>query len=738
PEDVADAVRRVAAASARVPEAAPGELPAVLADPPWLNPRRPVLTGLTVPEARLVWQEGEREKWLQWDPKTEKPENPDWAALVEAYTSAGHDSGNVQLMVYGPEELIRPLMPRWKGYGVRWAHVWMRPLAARYGLDALPPAVRTAKAFPDTCCEPLMPYLDGGVAMFMAEGLVKRGALLAPARRWFGRHGVDAVPLLVPAALGDRSKDRRPAETALRYVRDLRGLDGVVAAARDAHGDEAAEAVRTLLSAPPVETGLDKPPAVGAWLDPTPLPQVLLRGRERALPRDAVGRLVEVLALPAPYAMDELAEACAPGTLSDFGWALFQQWLDAGKPSKDAWALRQLGRTGDDDTVRRLTPVIRAWPGEGGHKNAVHGLDVLAEIGTDVALMHLHGIAQKVKFKGLQAEARERIRQVAERLDLTTDQLADRLVPDFGLDADGGMTLDYGPRRFLVRFDEQLKPFVADEDGKRRKTLPKPAAKDDPELAPAAYQAFAGLKKDVRTVAADQLRRLEQAMVTRRRWTPAEFGEYIVRHPLVWHIARRLVWLAEDGGTATAFRIAEDRTFADAGDEAFALPGSARVGVAHPLDLGDTVKAWSEVFADYEITQPFPQLTRPVHALTEQERGSGRLERFEGLKLPFGDVLGLVKLGWERGAPLDAGVERWIYRRVADRRYVVIDLDPGFAVGALDATGDHQVLDYVWLAVEPTDFWPSKGTPLTFGELHPVMASEILSDLTALADKAEK
>ena len=55
-----------------------------------------------------------------------------------------------------------------------------------------------------------------------------------------------------------------------------------------------------------------------------------------------------------------------------------------------------------------------------------------------------------------------------------------------------------------------------------------------------------------------------------------------------------------------------------------------------------------------------------------------------------------------------------------------------------DATGDHQVLDYVWLALEPTDFWPSKGTPLTFGELHPVMASEILSDLTALAEKAEK
>jgi len=44
---------------------------------------------------------------------------------------------------------------------------------------------------------------------------------------------------------------------------------------------------------------------------------------------------------------------------------------------------------------RRLTPMIRAWPGESAHARAVIGLDVLAAIGSDVALMHLHGIAQK-------------------------------------------------------------------------------------------------------------------------------------------------------------------------------------------------------------------------------------------------------------------------------------------------------------------------------------------------------
>ncbi|MCQ0018518.1 DUF4132 domain-containing protein [Actinomadura madurae] len=60
------------------------------------------------------------------------------------------------------------------------------------------------------------------------------------------------------------------------------------------------------------------------------------------------------------------------------------------------------------------------------------------------------------------------------------------------------MTLDYGGRRFVVGFDEQLKPFVTDEDGKPRKSLPKPGVRDDETLAPAAYKRFADLKKEAR------------------------------------------------------------------------------------------------------------------------------------------------------------------------------------------------------------------------------------------------
>ncbi|KPC74321.1 hypothetical protein ADL26_11425, partial [Thermoactinomyces vulgaris] len=147
------------------------------------------------------------------------------------------------------------------------------------------------------------------------------------------------------------------------------------------------------------------------------------------------------------------------------------------------------------------------------HKRAVTGLAVLGAIGTETALRAIQGIADRVKFKGLKEEARRQIDAIAAELGLTRDQLADRLVPDFGLGEAGALVLDYGPRAFTVGFDEQLKPYVTDEDGKPRKTLPKPGAKDDPELAGPAYRRFTELKKELRAVAVDQVRRLEAAMI---------------------------------------------------------------------------------------------------------------------------------------------------------------------------------------------------------------------------------
>ncbi|MCC3655188.1 DUF4132 domain-containing protein [Streptomyces sp. S07_1.15] len=787
-EEVAETVAGLLDPAGRVADAPAEALPALLVSPPWTRKRvvrKPrTVTGLSAcAPARVVWLPGEREEWAATESSSREwyrrfRLEKDVARLREGGGPLRHHT--VNLFAEGPEDLVRPLLDDWQPDTLWDADEAMKPVAARFGTEALPGLRRTAARHPATLGAILLPYLDVEVARLMADWSMRLKSAAGTARSWFERHGAAPAALLVPDAVGAAGPARRRAEHALRLIAARHGA-GAVREAAAGYGSEAAAAVEELLSADPLENALPaRMPQADAWAEPALLPQVLLRDDRGALPSASVRHLLTMLAISKPGqvypGVGIVRETCDPGSLARFAWALFEQWRLAGMPAKDSWALHALGLLGDDDTVRALSPVLRAWPGQGAHHRAVEGLDVLAAIGSDVALMHLHGIAQRVKFKALKVRAKEKIAEVAAGLGLSGEQLADRLVPDFGLDANGSAVVDYGPRRFTVGFDEQLRPYVLDEDGKRRKDLPKPGARDDAELAPLERKRFLALKKDVRTVASDQVRRFESAMVEGRVWSAAEFRELFVAHPLLGHLVRRLVWLCATGGggaeaggagagtaagapgagtsatgsggggtggadsgggtrgkrSVTAFRVAEDRTFADAGDEEFTLPGDATVRLAHPLNLGAELPVWAELFADYEILQPFPQLGRPVHRLTEQEAAGGRLGRFEGITVDTRKLLGLERRGWQRGEPQDAGVECWISRRVAEKRWVILNPSDGIAVGAIDIFPEQKV-EAVWLHNRPGDWSPPhQGIELAFADIDPVILSEVIADLTEL------
>ncbi|WP_344610172.1 DUF4132 domain-containing protein [Dactylosporangium salmoneum] len=730
-------VEAVIAEGAGAPEAPASALPEVLVSPPWTT-RGPkakplVVAGLAFDgEPELRWLDGEREAWAV-PPVLREP----WwrlevgieeaVAQFRAGTLAGQHQ--VTLMLTAPDDVVADLLPGWRPARVWDAARWLPPLIARHGLAALGAAVHVAEKVPAANTGMLLPLASPAVAAHFATTAVRLKALRAGTLAWVERHPGYAARALAPAALGKPGPARRGAEDVLRLAA-ARHRDALLEAAEDSHGPQAREALTALLGADPLRLLPAKIPDLAAWAEPALMPRILLADGSGALGPDATRHVCTMLAISKP---DEVypgvaivREACDPRSLAEFAWAMFTTWQSVGAPPKEAWPLHALRWFGDDDTVRRLAPIIRAWPGEGGHAKAVTGLDILAEIGTDIALMHLHGIAQRVKFKALKERAAEKIDEVAAGLGLSAEQLADRLVPDFGLDARGTLTLDYGPRQFVVGFDEQLRPYVTDPSGARRKDLPKPGARDDQRLAPEAYKAFAALKKDVRTVAADQIRRLETAMLTERTWPAADLRAYLVEHPLVGHITRRLVWSA-DGLT---FRVAEDLTLADAEDEAVTLPPDATVRLVHPVRLtAGELAAWSGVFADYEILQPFPQLGRAVHALTPDELGETTLERFGGHDHPTTTLLGLERRGWHRGEPMDAGVQNWLWKPTLDGGAIVADLDPGIPIGALDISPTQRIRA-IWLNTAPGGSWRPRQLTRTFATLDPLDASEMLRDLT--------
>ncbi|MBO4270987.1 DUF4132 domain-containing protein [Microbispora triticiradicis] len=724
-DEAAGRINKIAAAAA-VPAAPLEALPEVLVSPPWTRPRtvrKPVVVDdlMCTDEPAVVWRPGERDTWSSARSEHRSWDRPrhEWkkvASRIAAQIAAGGQTPSyafdeIALFVAGPAELTAPLIGKWRPGDLWWVSDWMPQVAARFELAALPMMLDSARRAPVQIAPALLPFTAPEIAVLMAEWLTRLKSVRATALAWLARHPETAARALIPAALGKPGVPRRQAERALAVLAAGGGRDAVTEAAAG-YGPAAEAAVADLLSADPLDALPARMPVLPEWAEVAVFTPVHLRGGAGVLPPDAVRHVMTMLAISRPgdpYAgLTLVKEACDSRGLADLGWALFQRWQAAGYPSKESWVMDALGLIGDDETIRRLTPVIRAWPGEGGHSRAVAGLDLLAAIGSDVALMHLHGIAEKVKFTGLKNRARQKMDEVAAELGLTPQELADRLVPDFGLSADGSLTLDYGRRRFVVGFDEQLKPYVTDAAGKRLKNLPKPGANDDPELAPAAYQRFAGLKKDVRAVATDNIRRLEQAMVNRRRWSGAEFRRLLVGHPLLWHIVRRLVWgLYDSSGRLTgALRVAEDRSFADVEDDTLTLPDEAVVGVAHPLDLGEERAGWAEVFADYEILQPFPQLGRETYGPDET-----LLAEIMAARVPTGRVLGLERRGWRRGDPQDAGWQGWIERDVPGGGTVTVGLDPGISIGYPEFA-DEQTL--MGVALDGLD---------------PITVSEILRDL---------
>ncbi|RRS00741.1 DUF4132 domain-containing protein [Glycomyces terrestris] len=735
PADVRAPIEGLTAALRPVPDADPADLPPLLVTPPWTVKRRkakPVVLDLEpVAEDRLVWDEEQtaHAQRLRETYEQEPRVLADWSRFAANRTSNAYDYRLAQIAAYGPDGVAERMFADWAAHAAESYPSDVEAILHRHGTAAIAPALLVAERW--GCSDFVLPMFSADTARFVAGRYARRKTERAAAAAWFALHGLAAATALVPDALGADRKHRRHAETALAHLATVHGAPAVVAAA-EPYGPEAARAIAAFFDGDPLEPRGVTVPKPGPWAAPAMFPQVLLEGGGRALPEDSVRHLLTVLALAAPDypypGLDVVAETCDRASLARFSRAVFEQWLAVGAPAKDQWALTQLAHFPEDETVWLLAARLREWPGEGQHKRAVTALGVLGAIGTEEALRAVQTTAGKSNYQGLMWEATEQVERIRKELGLTAEQLADRLVPDFGLGEEGSRVVDYGPRKFTVAFDEQLKPYVVDESGKARKSLPRPGVKDDAVVAEDAHRRFQAFRKELKSVAAEQVSRLESAMTTGRSWAVGEFRRYCVEHALTGLLARRLVWLAEHDGASTEFRIAEDGTFSDVDDDAFDLPEDAAVRLAHPALLGDRVGAWAEVLADYEILQPFDQLDRPVDAFTEAELATGVVERFTGAVVATGRVLGLAKRGWNRAWPGDGGLVPGCTYLLGSGCFLVLSVAPGISLGYAAEHPEQTVASVRFCDRETFGADPVPPT----APIDPVAAAEALGSLARL------
>lgn len=362
---------------------------------------------------------------------------------------------------------------------------------------------------------------------------------------------------------------------------------------------------------------------------------------------------------PTPM-LQVIAGGVEPESGAAFALALLQYWFALDEPAEpDPW-----GREGGDGTPHKGLLALAAALGDerllapsehylktwyGWRSSQCKGLlTMLAHIDSRPATQYIIRIATRFRTAGIKKHAQEELDAMAERRGWTSEELADRTLDDGGLGPDGVKHLDYLrgeelSRRFVLSMTPALTLQITHE-GAVLKGLPRPRAEEDADSVKLAKKQLTASRKAFKTFLKGQTTRLHGALVSQREWAAPLWQEAVLGHPVLGELARRLVWVRDDG---VSFRPAEDGVPIDLEDESVELGPDNTVRLAHRLV--DTVgKAWGEHFADYEIVSILDQFGRPVWTPDEEALEATAIDAMDGTEVGALQLRGrAVKLGYD-------------------------------------------------------------------------------------------
>lgn len=372
---------------------------------------------------------------------------------------------------------------------------------------------------------------------------------------------------------------------------------------------------------------------------------------------------------------DSIAANLNQKDLEEFSADIFARWYDDGAQTKFKSALYFCAIHGGQKMVDTLIRNIKEWSEAMRSAIAAETVFALALNGSNEALMNVDNMSRKFKNKRVRAAAVEAMAAAADTLGITSEELADRIVPDLGFDRNLCRVFDYGKRQFNVYLKPSLEMEVFSGD-KQIKTLPKPGTTDDKEIAEAAFNEFKEVKKQLKNVVAAQRSRLEYVLMCDRKWTSENWEKLFVGNAVMHCFAVGLIWgIYENGSLKDTFRYMDDGSFTTADGDEFTLPNDAQIGLVHPLELTEEqIAVWKEQLSDYELTQPFDQLGRMVFRPEDKELPCNSLTRFEDTTVNSVAMINkMTKNGWYKGDAEDAGYFYYFYREDVKSRTLNAD-----------------------------------------------------------------
>ncbi len=359
---------------------------------------------------------------------------------------------------------------------------------------------------------------------------------------------------------------------------------------------------------------------------------------------------MEYMNLESPYKLavcSKLAELMFAPDFCNCIENIYQSWLEKGADNKTKMVLVPYCIFASDTQILALKKQILSWAEASRGALGAFAVNAAALNGGSTALMMINDMSVKFPNNQVKTAAKNAFSFAAEALGVPVDVLADKIVPTLGLDKNGEAVIDYGSRSFTVSLMPDFSVSIYDNaKGKAVKSLPKPNADDDTAKAEIGKKYLSDLKKQLRAVTAAQKTRLEDVFRNGRVWSTSDWNALFVENPVMHRFARNLVWgTYEDGRLISTFRYTDDGTFCDMNDDEYILPEEARISLVHPIELDDdAIEAWNEQLADYEIVQPFAQISANIIRLTDEDvYESMKLKKYEGRKFISGSLTGAAK-----------------------------------------------------------------------------------------------
>lgn len=277
----------------------------------------------------------------------------------------------------------------------------------------------------------------------------------------------------------------------------------------------------------------------------------------------------------------------------------------------------------DDSLIRSVAAVtLKAFqkvPGVGPASALLGnaGIYALAHAPGFKGIPHLSRLKFRIRHNQAQKLVARYLKEVSEASGMTSDELEDITVPDFGLTA-GELTEAFGECRaelkILTAAGVSIQWFS--EAGKPVKSVPAKVKADYKEQ----YKDFQQTVKDIQQMLGGQRDRIDKFFIKGRTMSFADFKERFLDHGLMHALARNIIWeFAKDGKTAAGILLDGKLSNPD-GKSLKWLDESTTVRLWHPI--GKTIEevvSWRHFIEENEIVQPFKQAHREVYIVTDAE-----------------------------------------------------------------------------------------------------------------------